>query len=278
MTVQVITDSTSDIPPELAAELNIGIVPIYVHFGDKTYRDGRDLKGDEFYSLLTTSPVHPSTSQPNPNDFATVYKEYSRKADGIVSIHISSRISGTYNSAVLACELVEDCPVEVIDSRFNSAGLGLVVTAAARLARKDASMTEVVREANNAIRQVNMFGMFSTMKYLVRSGRVNKTIATASDFLHVIPLLTFHDGEIVRAGLVRSIARGMDRIYNFVKSNLPVSELTIVHSAIKDQALELKNRLSEYMPEGSISIAQLGASLGVHGGPGVLLGAIRKAS
>jgi DegV family protein with EDD domain len=278
MKVQVVTDSTSDIPQNIARELGIRVVPIYVRFGDKTYRDGIDIQANEFFDMLALSTVHPATSQPNPEDFVSVYKEYCSVADGIVSIHISSRISGTYNSAILAKKTLESCcPIEVIDSRFNSAGLGIIVMAAARIAQSGASFAEIVSEVINAIKQVRMFGMFETMKYLARSGRVNKTIAIASDILHVMPLLTFRDGEIVRAGLVRTINKGMERICDFVKGNLPIKELTIVHSAVLEQANRLKRDLSEFIEEEKISIAGLGAGLGVHGGPGVLLVAIRRA-
>jgi DegV family protein with EDD domain len=277
MKVQIITDSTADFPQNLADELGIRVVPAYLRFGDKTYRDGVDIKSDEFYSMLASSPFHPATSQPNPEDFRTVYKEYCDTVDGIVSIHISSKISGTYNSAMIARKTLESrCPIEVIDSKFNSAGLGLVVMGAARLAKVGTRLSEVINEANRAINQVRMFGIFETMKYLARSGRVNKAIALASRFLNVMPLLTFHDGEIVRAGLVRTINKGIDRIHNFVKSNVPISELIIVHSMVPDQANQLKQRLIEFIEEEKISIAELGASLGVHGGPGVLLAAIRR--
>ena len=106
---------------------------------------------------------------------------------------------------------------------------------------------------------------------------MNKTIATVSRVLNVMPLLTFNDGEIVRAGLVRTISKGVDRIYDFVKNNSPVSELTIVHSQVEEQAGKLKRRLGDFISEEKISIAELGAGLGVHGGPGVLLAAVRKA-
>lgn len=277
MTVQIITDSTSDIPQELVDKLGIRVVPIYLRFGDKAYRDGVDIQNDDFYSMLASSPVHPATSQPNPEDFTSVYKEYCDTRDGIVSIHISSKISGTCNSAMMARKTLKSrCPIEVIDSKFNSAGLGLVVMAAARSAQAGASTDEVINEAYKAINQVGMFGMFETMKYLARSGRVNKTIAAASTILNVMPLLTFHDGEIVRAGLVRTIRKGMDKIYEFVKKNVPVSELVIVHSQVADQANQLKQRLLEFVEEERISITGLGAGLGVHGGPGVLLAAVRR--
>jgi DegV family protein with EDD domain len=277
MKVQVITDSTADMPPGTAEKLSIRVVPIYLRFGDMTYRDGVDISNDEFYAMLDTSPIYPATSQPNPEDFTTVYKEYCNKADGIVSIHISSKISGTYNSANIAKKTLESaCPIKVIDSKFNSAGLGLVVTAAASKAQAGADFFEVVNEAEKTKNKVRMFGMFETMKYLARSGRVNKTIAAASRILHVMPLLTFHDGEIVRAGLVRTVSKGMEKIYEFVKDNSPINELTIVHSKVINQAHQLQKRLGEFIAEDKINIAELGAGLGVHGGPGVLLVAIRR--
>jgi fatty acid kinase fatty acid binding subunit len=279
MKIKVITDSTSDIDSKLAKDLDIRVVPIYVRFGDKTYRDGVDITISEFYRMLETLTTHPATSQPNPEDFARIYSECLKTNDGIVSIHISSRISGTFNSAMLAKKMLsESHPIEVIDSRFNSAGLGLVVIAAARLAQAGANFAEVVDEAKRAISQTRMFGMFATMKYLARSGRVNKTIATASRILNVMPLLTFHDGEIVRAGLVRTISKGMDHIYDFLKSSIPISEITIVHSQVVEQAIDLKQRLSEFIQGEKITITELGAGLGVHGGPGVLLVALRKSN
>lgn len=277
MKVQVITDSTCDMPEDLKKELGIRTVPIYLRFGDKTYRDGIDISIDEFYSKLSSSPLHPATSQPNPEDFASVYKEYCDSANGIVSIHISSKISGTFNSAKIAKKTMEShCPVEIIDSKFNSAGLGLVVTAAARMAKSGAEFLEVINEAKKTINQVGMFGMFETMKYLARSGRVNKTITAAANILHIMPLLTFHDGDIVRAGLVRTINKGVDRIYEYVKNNKPIVELTIVHSQVAEKAAQLKKRLSEFIQEERIIVTELGAGLGIHGGPGVLLVAIRR--
>jgi DegV family protein with EDD domain len=169
-----------------------------------------------------------------------------------------------------------DCPIEIIDPKFNSAGLGLVVLAAARTAQSGGSLSEVADEARKAVSHVRMFGMFETMKYLARSGRVNKTIVAASNVLNVMPLLTFNDGEIVRAGLVRRIDKGIERIINFVKTHLPLEEMIIVHSAAEDQAIKLKDKFCEFVESNKISIAELGVGLGVHGGPGVLLTAIRR--
>lgn len=276
MKIKVITDSTSDIPHDVAEKLDIRVVPIYVRFGENTYRDGIDISSDQFYSMLTSSAVHPATSQPTPEDFTNTYKEYSDTYDGIVSIHISSRISGTYNSALIAKQnLKNQCPIEIIDSKFNSAGLGLIVRAAARVAQSGANFADVINEVNKAINEVSMLGMFATMKYLARSGRVNKAIAQVAGIIHVMPLLTFRDGEIIRAGLTRTVSNGMNRICNFVRQNIPINELIIVHSVVEDQAIKLKQQLNKYIEEEKISIYQLGAGLGANGGPGVLLAAIR---
>jgi len=276
MAVKVITDSTADLSPDLVKKLGIGVVPIYVRFGNDVYRDGVDLDSDEFFEKLTTETSHPATSQPTPADFSGIYSKHSNNADGIISIHISSRISGTYNSALLAKKMFDSsCPIEVVDSMFNSGGLALVVLAAARLARRGKSLPEVLEETRKAIRQIEMLGMFDTMTYLARSGRINRAIAATGNILNVKPLLTFRDGEIVRAGMVRAASRGMDQLYNFVRSRGNIRELVIVHSAAPEQADSLRERLDPVFPAKNITVLKMGAALGANGGPGVILVALR---
>ena len=271
----VITDSTADLPPEIAQKYGITIVPIYVRFGEHVYQDGVDLTPGQFYQKLRDSGVVPSTSQPSPEDFFKVFSEAAASSDGIISIHLSSKISGTFNSALLAkSRLPPHSPIEIIDSRLNSAGLALAVLYAAKNAGEGKNLKVVVNDTSNAISEIKMFGMFSTTKYLARSGRVNKAIAIAGSILSVKPLLTFHNGEIVRAGFVRTVPQGINRLLKFIESRLPVSEMMIVHSEIPEQAALLKNSASKYLDPDRIIVSQLGAALGVHGGPGVLLVAV----
>jgi len=275
--IQVITDSTSDIPRDIAEELGIRVVPVYIRFNDKVYRDGVDIQKDEFYQVLADSPYHPATSQPTPEDFVSAYKEYCDTVDGIISIHVSSKASGTYNSAIIAKKMLgSQCPIEVVDSQFTSAGLALVVMAVARLVKAGKNLAAITAEVRRIINKVDIFGVFDTMKYLERSGRVSKTIVTAANILDVKPLLTFREGEIIRAGLVRSFSRGMDRLYKFVEGKGDIAELIIVHSAIPEKAEQLKKRLAWLFPEELIRTFQLGAGLGVHGGPGALLVGLRE--
>jgi DegV family protein with EDD domain len=278
MTIQVITDSTSDIPPETARELGIRVVPIYVRFGNQLFRDGVDIQSDELYRMLTApTHWHPATSQPTPDDFKAVYDEYCEKCDGIISIHISSKISGTCNSAILAKKMVGDkCPIEVIDSQFNSGGLALIVMYAARLAKSTTNITKLAADIRECISHVHMFGYFDTMKYLALGGRLPRMIAMAANFINVKPLLTFREGEIVRAGLVRSFTRGVEKLFDFVKNNKNIVDMVIVHSAIAEQAEKLRQSLGGFFPVDKINILKLGAGLGVHGGPGVLLVALRE--
>jgi DegV family protein with EDD domain len=277
MSIQVITDSTSDIPRETAESLGIRVIPIYVRFGDKVFRDGVDIKSDDFYRMLVSSPQHPATSQPTPEDFKEVYKEYCETSDGIISVHISSMISGTYNSANLAKNMLgSKCPIEVIDSRFNSAGLALVAMAAARLAKASENLKTIAEEVRHTISRVNMLGMFDTMKYLAWSGRVPRAIVAAANILNVKPILTFREGQIIRAGLVRSFTRGMEKLYQFVEGKKNIAELIRTHSAIPEKAEEFRKRLGRFFPEKDIRIMQMGPGLGVHGGPGVLLVGLRQ--
>jgi DegV family protein with EDD domain len=147
MNIKIVTDSTSDISPDVAQKLGIVVVPVYVRFGDTIYRDGVEISNEEFYQKLVTSPVHPATSQPSPADFARTYSKHIKNSGGIVSIHISSKLSGTYNSAILAKDMLDDSHlIEVIDSKFNSAGLGLVVIAAARLANSAQVSPKLLRK------------------------------------------------------------------------------------------------------------------------------------
>lgn len=276
MKVNVVTDSTCDIPENLIRDLSIKVVPIHINFGKSVYRDGVDITSDEFYKKLITSTVYPTTSQPNPTDFVRTYSELLKSSDGIISIHISSKISGTYNSAVQAKqEMGNISEIEVIDSKYNSAGLGLLVLNAARLIKKDTMVREIVEDTQDTINNIHMLGMFSTMQYLAKGGRVNKAIATISGLLNIKPLLTFDDGQIVRAGFVTTISRGLERIYEFIEQYHQVEEIIIVHSQVPQKAMLLKKRLSGIISSDKILISQLGAGLGVHGGPGVLLAAIR---
>lgn len=277
MLVKIVTDSTSDISPEIAKDLGIAVVSVYVRFGEEVYRDGVDISKDSFYEKLLSSPIPPSTSQPTPQDFSNVYSDCAQEADGIVSIHVSSKVSGTYNSALQGKNMVKGkYQIEVVDSNVTSVGLGLVVMAAARVARAAGSFIEVIEETQRAIEKVQVFGIVDTMRYLILGGRLSKAMAVVASILDIKPILTFKDGEVVRAGLAHTYPQAMDRLYQFVESNLPIQDLAIAYSTVSEKANQLKVRLEPFSPGEKTNITQLSAGLGVHVGPRALILAIRR--
>ena len=168
------------------------------------------------------------------------------------------------------------CQIEVVDSLFNSVGLGLITIAATKLANSGASMQAVLEEVAKAISQVKMLGIFDTLKYMIRGGRITKLKGTIASVIGVKPMLTFRDGDVVQAGLARTYLKGMDKLVAYVKNNMPITDLSIAHSASLEKAENLKKHLTDILPEENILISELGPALGVHGGPGVLLVAIRR--
>jgi len=278
MTVHVVTDSTADIPLSLAESLGIEVAPVYVYFGKTTYRDGIDISPAEFYNELSSSPFHPTTSQPSVGDFVTIYSRLADKgASGIVSVHISSKISGTFSSALRAADMVKErVPVEVMDSGYNSIGLGLIAIAAARLAKTGENLHNVLEETRSAIADTDMYGIFDTLKYVIRGGRISKAKAAVASIIGVKPMLKFSGGAIVQGGLARTYNKGVEKLVDFVKSKKGILGLAIAHSCVPDEATKLKHRLGEYFSEKDIIVTELGPALGAHGGPGVLLVAVRS--
>jgi len=277
MTVKIVTDSTADLSPELIKELGITVVPLYVCFGKDVYRDREDITEDDFYKRLLEDPVHPTTTQPTPQDFAEAYRQLSSKADGIISIHISEKLSGTCNSALQGKQLVEKgCPLEVIDSKTTSMALGLLVMAAANIAKTGKSLQQVAEDVKQVVSSVQLLVIFDTLKYLAKGGRIGKAKSLLGALLSVKPMLTIKDGEFVPVSQVRSRSKGTEKLLDFARDAGNIEDLAIVHSTTPDEAESLAERISSILPSKQVRIARLGPVLGVHGGPGVLAIAIRR--
>lgn len=276
MTVKIVTDSAADLPPTLAEELGITVVPVYLRFGDEVYRDRVDISEGEFYQRLLHDPIHPSTTQPSPQDFATVYDKLSRDADGIISIHISSKLSGTYNSAVQGKKMVRNqCPIEIVDSQTLTIALGLIVIQASKMAKSGMSLQQIVDEVGKIIPNVHLLILFDTLKYLAKGGRIGKAKALLGSVLNIKPLLTVRHGELVPSGQVRTRSKGMGRLLDFVNNATEIQDLAILYSTTPDEAKSLVERTSNIFPKEQTILARLGPGLGVHGGPGILAIALR---
>lgn len=270
MSVKIVTDSTADLPQEIVDEFGIKVVPLYLLFGEETFRDGVDISKDEFFERLPKDPNHPTTTQPTPADFVKAYKELEDEADAIVSIHISDKLSGTCNSAIQGAKEVKKCPVTVIDSKSVAMALGLLVIKAAEMAKAGKSAEEIVAAVNSSIDNVHIFVLFDTLHYLAKGGRIGKAQALVGNILNFKPILTMDDGAFVPLTKMRSRKKGIDKIINYLTECSDIEDVAVINSTTPDEGKTLAEKVSAALPGKNVRNARLGAVLGVHGGPGVL--------
>lgn len=276
MTIEIVTDSSADLPATVVQELGITVVPLYVRFGDEVYQERVDISDEEFYHKLLHGAVHPVTIQPKPQDFAEVYHKLSEEADGIVSINISGKLSGTLNSALQAKKMVEGrCPIEVVDSQAVSMILGLITIAAAEAAKAGKGLQQVLDVVEKAVHNTYALVLLDTLKYLLLGGRIGKAKALLGSVLNVKPLITVRGGEAVPVGQVRNRAKGIERLFNFAKSVTNVEDLAILYSTTIDEAQVLSQRVASIFTGGDVRLARFGTTLGVHLGPGTLAVVLR---
>jgi DegV family protein with EDD domain len=271
MTVRIIIDSTSDMPPEVAKELGITVVPLYVHFGDEAYRDGVDLTTDQFYPKMVASEVIPTTSTPAPADFAKEYDRLAEEADGLLVLTISRKLSATYDSAKQAIEERKSkCPIELLDSRLSLMGLGLIAVAAAKAANQGANLEDLVALTKENIPRLDMRIAFDTLEYLRRGGRIGKAQAFFGSLLKVNPILTIKDGEVYPAARERSRAKAVDYLVNFAAGYIHIEEMAVEDATTPDEADSLVERLGSKYPKEDIYRSKVSPVIGAHVGPRVL--------
>ena len=279
MVVKVVTDSTSDLPEDYAKSLDVTIVPLNVNFGTESFKDNVTITADDFYQRLTTGTVLPTTSQPSPGDFVEVYDRLGEDADGIVSIHLSSKESGTHNSAVQARGMTKaTCPIEVVDSEQFSMGLGMIVIKAAAAAGRGASVEDVAAIARNAKRLSQCVASFDTLEYLERGGRIGKAKALVGSLLKLKPAIIIRDGQVHELGKTRTLVKSIAQLKETARGFAPVEALCVLHSTTPDVAAEIAADLSDLLPEGTEPfVARFGPVIGTYTGPGALgIGLIRK--
>ncbi|HHX74599.1 MAG TPA: DegV family protein [Firmicutes bacterium] len=273
MTVKIITDSTADLPRGLADQLGITVVPLKVHFGEEEYLDWIDLDPDSFYAKLAASTALPRTSQPAPADFEAVYKKAAAEHDSIISIHLSSALSGTYQSAVIAKNSLPELDLTVVDSGLASMAFGIVVLEAARAARAGRGREEILAQIERQLSQVRVYFAVDTLEYLQRNGRIGKAAALVGGLLNVKPLLTLKDGIVVPKEKVRGKIKAMERLLDLVQEEAdgPVGgKAVILHGNEPEKAGELTEKLQQRYNFSEVMVSSIGAVIGTHAGPGVL--------
>ncbi len=275
--MKIVTDSGSDIPPEVVQELGITVIPLYIRFGDEVYRDGVDISADQFYDKLAHSRILPKTSTPSPGDFAKIYNQLAAETDSILSIHLSTRYSGTYNAATVAKDYVpEGCTVKVIDSKSVSMGCGLVAITAAREAKAGADLEQVMQTVNKAILRTHIVGMIADINYVLSGRRLS--LPGAHLFLGKIGTLFRFKllGEIYEAGKVRGRgmffreAKALDKLEKCVTEFQSIEEMAILYAKYPEWAQDFAERIASVFPRTRIYNARLSCATGVHGGPKAL--------
>lgn len=268
--VKVVTDSAADLPPGVAQELGITVVPLYVHFGQEVFRDGVDLAADEFFQRVATSPQFPTTSAPGPGVFAVAYEGLLAQGHQVISIHLSSKLSATHQAAVTATQYMGQAKLAVVDSQSVSLGVGLLAMAAARAAQEGQDLGQVVAQVESAIPRTQIVFTLDTLEYLQKGGRIGRAQAFLGSVLNIKPILHIKEGEVHPLERARSRVKAINRLCDIVTARGPAEALGVIYTTTPQEADEVAKRLAPLAAGKEVSVAQLGAVLGVHGGPGVV--------
>jgi DegV family protein with EDD domain len=271
VSVRVVTDTAADLPPALAASRQIETVPLTVRFGAESYVSGVELDADAFWEKLRTSNEAPATAAPSAGDFQRKYEELiGQGATGIVSLHLSSKLSATYQSASVAANEISGTPIEVFDTLSVSAGTGLLALRAADMADAGASGKDIVAELGALRDRVRLFGVIDTLEYLRLGGRIGGAQALLGTMLKMKPVIALHDGVVEPAGRVRTRAKALDHLAGIVREHKDeIDRLIVLNGAAPDldAFLPLLDGVVEVSPS---DVWTLGPIVGAHGGPGVI--------
>lgn len=270
--VRIVTDSTADLPKDLVNKYGITVVPLKVRFGDEIFLDGVDMSSRQFYERLASGNEFSSTSQPSPAEFAEVYSKFVENGESIISMHISSAMSGTYQSAKLAAAMFEEADIEVIDSRYVSTALGLPVLEAARAAREGRSRDEILELVYSILHKIEVYFFVDTLKYLEHGGRIGKATAFLGTMLNIKPMCTIKEGEVYPVEKIRGRKKALERLLQLAeeKSGGKKINCSLVHGNDPDTLEKLKAEAKKRLNINELVCSQLGAVVGTHVGPGVL--------
>jgi DegV family protein with EDD domain len=270
--VKIICDSTGDIPEEIRKQYDITIVPLTVLFGSDSYQDGVNLTPAQFYKMLVESKVHPTTSQPAPGLFAEAYKKLARVTDEIMVLTVSGGISGTYECAVQAKQLVDSSlKIEVIDTRLTCAGLLLPTLTAARAAEKGMKLAEITKMVKDILPKIRVYMIFDTLEYLRKGGRIGKAKALLGGMLKLNPVLTLKDGVIHPVTQARGRAKAVEVLVDLMKKTGNPEEVVVEDASTPDELEDLAKRIVSAIPDVKIIRSKVSPVIGVHTGPSVMV-------
>jgi len=270
--IKIVTDSASDIAPELAYELGIEVVPLLLRVDDQMYRAGLDITQDQVFSLLQEGGHEVTTLPPSSSSFEQLYRNLALEYDAIFSIHLSGRLGETYTAAKRACAKLPASltRIEVIDSRSASMGLGLIVLAAARAVRDGAEPAEVQQLINAMIRHTHVVFFVDTLEYLERGGRLSVAAPVLGSMQRIKPLLLLDDGNIVPYERTRTRAKAIEGLFTFIEDFPKVQEVYVLYATTPDDIEKLLEKVELIFPREQVQVAQFGPGISAHVGPGAM--------
>ena len=269
----IVLDSTADVPDADERFPNWRVVPLYVRFGDESFKDGVEISADEFYARVQQDPEFPRTSQPTPADFLRCYGELT-EYERICSLHLSAKVSGTFASAESAAEELGHGVVHAVDTETASASIAMLALAIQRRLERGTTAEEIVELIDRYRRERGLLFTVDTLEFLQRGGRIGKAAAFAGGLLNVKPILSIVDGEVAPVKRVRGERKAFAALVDALESQTtdePGWRFGVAHAAAPERAAELEALIRERRPNAELELnVPLGAVIGAHAGPGTL--------
>lgn len=270
--VAVVTDSAANLSRPVAEKWGVEIIPLWIQMDDESLRDGVDIQPLEFFRRLTEKTYRLRTSQPPLGEFLQVYQRLKEKAQAIVSIHVTSRYSGTFQAARAAAAELAPFPIEVIDSGTIAMAQGFVVLAAARAAAAGASLAEVVQRAKEAISRVDLVATLETLEYVVQGGRLAWAARLVGNLLRTKPLVQVRENNVSLIGQARTRAQAVRKLLDTLAERIGEAQvrIAILHTGAVEEAMRLKEEIAARFKCVEVLVEPVTPVLGVHAGPGAL--------
>jgi DegV family protein with EDD domain len=271
--IKIVTDTASSITPKVAQQYGITILPLYVHFGTEVFREGIDIQLPEFFSRLKSASQLPTTSQPSAGDFVQVYQPLVADGSEVISIHLSSKLSGTVASAHAAREMLPGARIHVVDSQFISATEGMMALEAARMAAAGKSAPEILARLDKFIAGSHIYFVVDTLEYLQKGGRIGAAAALVGTALQMKPILMLEDGVVEVKERIRTKSKAVAHLQELAMQETAGKScryLGILHAAAADEARQLEADLISQLKPAETTMVEIGPVIATHTGPGVV--------
>ncbi len=275
MSVAIVTDSTCDIEPEVAVQLGVDVVPLFVRFGEQTFRDYLDLTRAEFYRMLESRQELPNTSQPTSQMFEDAFRPHVEAGREIFCLTISSKLSGTINAAQAAAAQFAGARIAVVDSQTVAGGLRMQVLAALERSKNGASLDDLTSFIAQQRAVQRLYACIPDLSHAVRTGRIGKAKAALGTLMRIVPVIALRDGEVVAEAQVRTLNRARETMIDFAieaAGSSATARFLVMHTNAPALASEIRTRLSERLGDraGEIGVLEAGPAIATHAGPGAV--------